>query len=61
MDVLDFINRQGKKEIPNPNFNPKSKKNMQPHSIVVEDLTPDNNPAVSMAIQDFQTQYYAIL
>lgn len=57
MDVLDFINRQGKKEIPNPKFNPKSKKNMQPRSIVVEDLTPDNDPAVSMAIQDFQSQY----
>ena len=57
MDVLDFINRQGKKEIPNPKFNPKSKKNIQPRSIVVEDLTPDNDPAVSMAIQDFQSQY----
>ena len=57
MDVLDFINRQGKKEIPNPNFNPKSKKNIQPSSIVVEDLIPDNDPAVSMAIQDFQSQY----
>lgn len=57
MDVLDFINRGGKKEVPNPLFKPKSKKNIQPRSIVVQDLTPDNDAAVNMAIADEVNQF----
>lgn len=57
MDVLDFINKEGKKEIPNPLFKPKSKKNIQPRSIVVQDLDPDNDTAVNMAVADEINQY----
>ena len=57
MDVLDFINRSGQKEVRNPLFNPKSKKNIQPRSIVVQDLTPDNDAAVNMAIADEVNQF----
>lgn len=57
MDVLDFINRGGKKEVPNPLFKPKSKNNIQPRSIVVQDLTPDNDAAVNMAIADEVNQF----
>lgn len=57
MDILDFINKEGKKEVPNPLFNPKSKKNIQPRSIVVQDLNPDNDAAVNMAVADGINQY----
>ena len=57
MDVLDFINKEGKKEIPNPLFKPKSKKNIQPRSIVVQDLDSDNDTAVNMAVADEINQY----
>lgn len=57
MDILDFINKEGKKEVPNPLFNPKSKKNIQPRNIVVQDLEPDNDTAVNMAIADEINQY----
>lgn len=57
MDVLDFINKEGKKEVPNPLFKPKSKKNIQPRSIVVQDLEPDNDTAVNMAVADEINQY----
>ena len=40
MDVQDLINRNGKKEIPNPNYNPNSKKNTVPPTITVDDLDP---------------------
>ena len=57
MDILDFINKEGKKEVPNPLFKPKSKKNIQPRSIVVQDLDPDNDAAVNMAVADGINQY----
>ena len=57
MDVLDFINKEGKKEVPNPLFKPKSKKNIQPRSIVVQDLNSDNDTAVNMAVADEINQY----
>ena len=57
MDVLDFINNGGQKTIPNPNYNPKSKKNIQPPTITVDDLDPEKNSAVNMAVQDFLRQY----
>lgn len=57
MDVLDFINKEGKKEVPNPLFNSKSKKNIQPRSVVVQDLNPDNDAAVNMAVADAMNQY----
>ncbi len=57
MDVLNFINNGGQKTIPNPNYNPKSKKNIQPPTITVADLDPEKNSAVDMAVYDFNRQY----
>lgn len=57
MDVLDFINNGGQKTVPNPNYNPKSKKNIQPPTITVADLDPERNSAVDMAVYDFDRQY----
>ena len=57
MDVLDFINKEGKKEVPNPLFKPKSKKNIQPRSITIQDLEPNNDAAVNMAVADEINQY----
>ena len=57
MDVLNFINNGGQKTIPNPNYNPKSKKNIQPPTITVADLDPERNSVVDMAVYDFNRQY----
>ena len=57
MDVLNFINNGGQKTIPNPNYNPKSKKNIQPPTITVDDLYPEKNSAVDMAVYHFYRQY----
>lgn len=57
MDVLNFINNGGQKTISNPNYNPKSKKNIQPPTITVDDLDPEKNSAVDMAVYDFNRQY----
>ena len=57
MDILDFINKEGKKEVQNPLFKPRSKKNIQPRSIVVQDLDPNNDAAVNMAVADGINQY----
>ena len=57
MDVLNFINNGGQKTIPNPNYNPKYKKNIQPPTITVADLDPERNSAVDMAVYDFNRQY----
>lgn len=57
MDVAAFIRNNGMKEIDNPNYNPKSKFNIQPKKIKVPDLKPTNNRAVDMAIVDFNNQY----
>ena len=40
MDVLDFIKRKGVETIPNPNYNPKSKKNKQPATFTVNVVDP---------------------
>ena len=57
MDVLDFINRNSKKEVPNPQYNPKSKKNRVPRTITALDLEADNDAAINMAVADYQSQY----
>ena len=56
MDVLEFINNNGKKRIPNPNYNAKSKKRGEPRTIEVPDLGYDEDPRVNLAIQDFTNQ-----
>lgn len=52
MDVQSFIKNSGKKLIPNPNYNPRSKKNIQPRTILVDDLGVDNDPALNLAIHE---------
>lgn len=56
MDVLEFINNSGKRKIPNPNYNSKSKKNNEPRTIEVPDLGYNEDPRVNLAIQDFTNQ-----
>lgn len=56
MDVLEFINNNGKKKVPNPNYNAKSKKRGEPRTIEVPDLGYNEDPRVNLAIQDFTNQ-----
>ena len=56
MDVIEFINNNGKKKVPNPNYNAKSKKRGEPRTIEVPDLGYDEDPRVNLAIQDFINQ-----
>ena len=56
MDVLEFINNNGKKKVPNPNYNAKSKKIGEPRTIEVPDLGYNEDPRVNLAIQDFTNQ-----
>ena len=57
MDVLSFIQNNGMKVVDNPNYNPKSKFNIEPKKVVVPNLKPGSNNAVNMAIVDFNNQY----
>lgn len=56
MDVIEFINNNGKKKVPNPNYNANSKKRGEPRTIEVPDLGYDEDPRVNLAIQDFTNQ-----
>lgn len=56
MDVIEFINNNGKKKVPNPNYNAKSKKRGEPRTIEVLDLGYNEDPRVNLAIQDFTNQ-----
>lgn len=58
MNVEEFINNNGKKEIPNPNYNPKSKKRRGSPTITVDDITPTPNPLVNVAKKDLENQQY---
>ena len=53
MDILDFIN----KEEVNSRFNSKSKKNIQVENLIAQDLQPDNDAAINMAVADAMNQY----
>lgn len=53
MDILDFVN----KEEVNPRFNSKSKKNIQVGNLIAQDLQPDNDTAINMAVADAMNQY----
>lgn len=57
MDVLGFINTDGKKEILNPAYNKKSAKTGVPKTIIVDDFSPQNDPITQMALQDYRNQY----
>ena len=53
MNILDFVN----KEEVNPRFNSKSKKNIQVGNLIAQDLQPDNDTAINMAVADAMNQY----
>ena len=57
MDVLDFINRNGQRVVLNPNYNPKSKKNIEPATIIVPDVQPIVDDAVELAKRDALNQF----
>jgi len=57
MDVLDFINRNGQRTIPNPNYNPRSKKNTQPPTLIVPDTQVFPDEAVELARRDALNQF----
>lgn len=43
MNVFEFVNNRGLKEVPNPLYNPRSKKNNQPATILVPDIDETND------------------
>ena len=53
MDIFDFVN----KEEVNPRFNSKSKKNIQVGNLIAQDLQPDNDAAINIAVADAMNQY----
>ena len=57
MDVLDFINRNGQRTVPNPNYNPRSKKNTEPPTIIVPDAQPIPDDVIEMAKRDALNQF----
>ena len=57
MDVLDFINRNGQRSVPNPNYNPKSKKNTEPPTIIVPDAQPIPDDVIEMAKRNALNQF----
>ena len=57
MDVLDFINSNGQRSVPNPAYNPKSKKNTQPPTIIVPDVQPFPDEVIELARRDALSQF----
>lgn len=57
MNISEFIETGGKKVIPNPKYNPRSKKNKEPRTIVVDDLEPKEDRAIDMARADLYNQW----
>lgn len=58
MNVFDFINRNGVEEVQNPKYDKTTKAGRrQPKTVLVPDTTPDNNPIVDMAKEDYQNQF----
>ena len=57
MDVLDFINRNGQRTVPNPNYNPRSKKNTEPPTIIVPEAQPIPDDVKKKAKRDAFNQF----
>ena len=57
MDVLNFAITNGMTTIPNPQYNPKSKKNTVPPTITVPDIAVKGNPVLDFATKDLFNQY----
>lgn len=56
MNILESIAKGPKRIIPNPNYNPRSKRNTQPQFIEVTDYRPDNDIVTDMALEDYKNQ-----
>lgn len=56
MDVLEFIRNRGQKQIPNPAYNPRSKKNTESPFITVPAITPNYDPFVELNREDLLNQ-----
>lgn len=56
MDVLEFIRNKGKTQVPNPNYNPKSKKNTEPPFISVPYINQNYDPFVQLNRTDLLNQ-----
>lgn len=57
MNIYDFEG-DGYKEIPNPNYNPKSKYNTEPKTLRVEDTDPQRSAVLEMADYDLAHGYH---
>ena len=57
MDVNEFIKNNGQRLVANTAYNPKSKKNTKPSSILVPDIGLPNDVATNMAVTDYLNQY----
>lgn len=60
MDVFDYIQHNGEKVIPNPNYNPKSKKNQQPKYISVADTSGEETDHIVKSLRDNINEDYAL-
>lgn len=56
MNISEIINGDGTMMIPNPNYNPRAKKNKQPKYISVPNVQTQTDPFLRMARQDAYTQ-----
>ena len=56
MDIDAFFDNNGQKQILNPNYNPRSKKNQEPRTLLVPDLNPRHSTAVGLALEDYAKQ-----
>lgn len=57
MNVIDLVNNGKTREIPNPNYNPRAKKNKQPKTITTDKIAYQPNSVVDMVNYDLQHQY----
>lgn len=57
MNINSFLDNQGMMTVPNPLYNPKSKKNKQPATIQVPDDGSQTPTAVNLAITDITNQH----
>ena len=56
MDINEFIKNQGIITVPNPNYNPKFKKNKEPKTLDIIDLGANNNQMVDIVKKDLLNQ-----
>lgn len=54
MNFNEFIKKQGETTIPNPEYNPRSKKNKGPRTLDIIDLSADKNPLLNVVKKDLE-------